>query len=235
MVAAQSFAALVETTLKLSAVELAIMRSVRAFLEIPPPEALDVWFYSGGSMLGTFRLGDCLQIEPAAFDQLGAGDVVAFLGPVGQASLVPCVHRIVSVLPNGLVMRGDNSRHSDARLLTEDDWLGLVSRFERDGTLRRVQSGWIGLQRARLLWIRRYVYDLCAWLVRKPYRWLRTHGLLRHFWQPTLTQIHLMTDNGPLIKYIFQGHTVASWLPEQDYFECRKPFDLVLSRPDRSV
>jgi len=39
-------------------------------------------------------------------------------------------------------------------------------------------------------------------------------------------------DNKPLVKYICGGRTVARWWPEQDRFECKKPYDLVIRRED---
>jgi hypothetical protein len=44
--------------------------------------------------------------------------------------------------------------------------------------------------------------------------------------------VHLRTEHGRLVKYVYGGRTVAWWWPGQNRFECRKPFDLVLRRED---
>jgi hypothetical protein len=64
--------------------------------------------------------------------------------------------------------------------------------------------------------------------VRGPYRSFRESGLIRHLWRPSIVRVRVMTENGPLLKYICGDRTVAWYWPEYERFTCRKPYDLVI-------
>jgi signal peptidase I len=188
--------------------------------------------YRGGSMLGTFRPGDCLTVEPVPIEHIRPGDVVAFLGAAREDGAEELVaHRVIAITPGGLVTRGDNNPHADAVLVTAGNLLGRVTHFERDGVRSPVRGGRTGLWQPRLLYIHRRAHALAVRLG-GPYRWLRSSGLLRRLWQPAVIRIRLATENGPLVKYLCGQRTVARWWPEEGRFECQKPYDLVIPPPD---
>ena len=188
--------------------------------------------YHGGSMLGTFRPGDCLTVAPVSLADVCPGDIVAFRRLDDDGDLGEFVHRVVAVVPGGLVTRGDNNPCADSTLVTADNLLGRVTHVERDGEMRPVRGGRWGLLHAWFLHARCRVWRLVACVGRGPYRWLRHKGLIARLWRPTVMKVHLATGNGPLVKYVCGGRTVARWWPEQNRFECRKPYDLVIPRPD---
>ncbi|MFB0535254.1 MAG: signal peptidase I [Anaerolineae bacterium] len=195
-----------------------------------------VRFYHGRSMGGTFRPGDCLTVEPVSLADVRPGDVVVYRGPNDQGDTEELVHRVVAAAPGGLVAHGDNNPCADMPLVTADNLLGRVTHVERDGRTRLVRGGRLGLLHARVLHARRHVWrqvrGLVACLGRGPYRWLRESGLVPRLWQPTVMKVRLATENGPLVKYVCGGRTVARWWPHQNRFECQKPYDLVIPRPD---
>lgn len=188
-------------------------------------------FYQGSSMLGTFRPGDRLAVVPMSIADLRAGDVIVFRGLGGQNEPDRIVHRVVATATDGLVTRGDNAPAADEHLLGAENLLGRVTHFERGGPWRPVRGGWLGLLRARALHTRRPVRRLIARASRKPYGWLCRSGLIRRFWRPTISRMQLCTDRGPVVKYVVGGRTVARWWPAKGRFECRKPYDLLISRP----
>ena len=187
-------------------------------------------------MAGTFRPGDYLTIIPASLESVQAGDVVAFEGMDAEGEPDVIAHRVVVVLPEGLATKGDNNPWSDGVLVTEDNLLGRVTRFERRGRRRRVCGGRWGLLRARWLRARRRAGwrsgRSVASMGRRPYRWLRGSGLVPRLWRPAITRVYLAADDDPVVKYVCGGRTVARWWPESGRFQCRKPYDLVISRPD---
>jgi hypothetical protein len=73
-------------------------------------------------------------------------------------------------------------------------------------------------------------------LLGPAYRVLRgSPGVRRLFgklFSPQLKTVRLETVEGPVVKFIHHGRTVARWWPERDHLECQKPYDLVISRPD---
>jgi signal peptidase I len=193
---------------------------------------LTVYAYRGGSMLGTFRPGDRLSIEPASLDEVRLGDVVAWrvACPTGAAEQI--VHRVVSLQPGGLVTRGDNKRCNDSGPVTAETLLGRVTCVERGGRVHPVRGGRLGLARARLLHARIHVRALAVRLGRRPYTWLRALGLVSRLWRPQITRLRVATGQGPLVKYLSAGLTVARWWPEQGRFECTRPYDMIIARPD---
>jgi signal peptidase I len=192
-------------------------------------------FYRGPSMAGTFRPGDSLVVENTPLDRIRPGDVVVFRGNDTADAPQQVVHRTIAALPEGLVTRGDNNLRVDGGLVTSDRLLGRVTHLVRAGKTRPVRGGWWGLLRVRALRCQRLARQrgrrLIAVLGRRPYRWLRNSGLVPRLWQPPVTRVQLATEDGPVVKYICHGRTVARYWPESGRFQCRKPYDLVVSRP----
>jgi hypothetical protein len=189
-------------------------------------------FYRGRSMGGTFRPGDYLAVAHVSLADVRPGDVVVYRRLDHQGDAEELVHRVVTRAPGGLIAQGDSNPRADTTLVTTDNLLGRVTHIERNGRTRRVRGGRLGLLRARMLHARRPVWRLMACAGRIPYRWLRGSDLISGLWQPVIIKIHLVMDDGPLVKYVCGGRTVACWWPEQARFECYKPYDLVIPRPD---
>jgi hypothetical protein len=188
-------------------------------------------------MWGTFRPGDYLTVEPASIAAIRPGDVVLYRGrdPAGEPEDV--VHRVVAVTPGGLVTRGDNNPQLDNVLVTQDNLVGRVTHVQRAGRTHPVWGGRLGMfrVRARHAWRRvlRLGWRLLRIVGRRPYRWLRESGLARRLWQPEMMRVLVITEDGPLVKYVSGRRTVAWWWPEAGRFRCRRPYDLVISRPGR--
>jgi len=187
-------------------------------------------FYHGCSMLGTFRPGDQLIIMPAIWEKIQPGDVVLFR----KNDRLEIVHRVMVVEGRGLVTRGDNNDSPDLELVSCQNLIGVVTNIERDGKLNPLIGGRLGLFWVNFLrfwiWFKRQV----IFIGRYPYRWLRENHWLINLWSPTLTKIQLETEHGPVIKYICSRRTVARWWPARHYFECRKPYDLVIPDPEKN-
>jgi signal peptidase I len=194
-------------------------------------------FYHGNSMLGTFRPGDRLIAEPVPITAIRPGDVVVYRGreELGQPERI--VHRVVAVTPGELVTQGDNSPYVDAEPVHPDTLLSRVTHVERDGRVRRVWGGRWGLLRARALhawWVgHRLGWRLLRIMGRRAYRRLREGGLVRRLWRPAATRIRVEAEDGPLVKYVHRGRTVAWWWPKTESFRWHRPYDLVIPRPDR--
>ena len=193
---------------------------------------LTVYTYRGGSMLGTFRPGDRLPVEAASLDEVRPGDVVALRVACPSGDAAELVHRVVCLQQGGVVTRGDNNRSNDLDLVTAETLLGRVTRVERGGRVRPVRGGRLGQARARLLHARIHVRDFAVRVGRRPYGWLRRSGMVPRLWRPQITCLRVATDKGDLVKYLVAGRTVARWWPEENRFECDRPYDLVIPTPD---
>jgi hypothetical protein len=187
-------------------------------------------------MVGTFHPGDYLIIAPVSPESVNAGDVIVFDGVNADGDPEVIVHRVVRVLPKGLATRGDNNPWEDEDMVTGDNLVGCVTHFERGGRRRRVHGGELGLLRVRALrvwkWAGLRARMAAAVLGRRPYHLLRDSGLVARMWQPTIIRVYLLADGDPVVKYVCGGRTVARWWPATYRFQCRKPYDLIISRPD---
>jgi signal peptidase I len=187
--------------------------------------------YRGISMHGTFQPGDLLVVAPVTMKDIRCGDVVAFRWRGSTSPRQRIVHRVQAYLPEGLITRGDHCHTADPSVVTAQNLIGRVSTFERDGKTRSVLGGWRGRAWALALRLWRRVAPVVGW----PYRRFRDADLLGSVWHPSLTQIHLETEAGPVIKTIHRKRTVARWWPAEGRFWCRKPYDLILTRPDAEI
>jgi hypothetical protein len=184
--------------------------------------------YRGISMCGTFRPGDLIQVVKVSIDELQPGDIVVFHWPHTDNQNQQVVHRVEARTRDGVITRGDRCRTADQTAVTDRHLIGRVSAVERDGQMRPVRGGWRGRMWATVLRLWRWIAPAVGW----PYRCLRSTGLAGILWRPPLAQVHLETRTGQVVKYIHRNRTVASWWPAEGRFWCRKPYDLILPRPD---
>lgn len=190
--------------------------------------------YTGPSMIPTFCPGHLLYVRPTAHD-ITSGDVIVFADPSGNSYVV---HRIVAMTDTEFVTRGDNNSSNDPFPILSDQVIGRVEIVDNQGCLKLVQGGNRGLWGA---WIRWGIRRADRWLrhaFRLPYQALRNSSVFRRFFSRWfschLKVVRLKTPDGPLFKTTYRGRTVACWWPKLNRFECRKPFDLVIPRPDAS-
>lgn len=196
---------------------------------MPHPPEPSYRFYNGASMDGTFLPGDRLLIIAARLDLLRPGDVIAFR--TGEKELV---HRVVARVSQGLVTRGDNNPRPDVGWVAEENLIGRVTRYERNGHWFWLPGGVLGNLVRVYLTTRRRLWTMIKSFGAHLYRLLRDSHLIGAVWRPNITQMSVTVDHEVIIKYIVHGQTVASWWPAKRRFICRKPYDLVLSPPDRS-
>lgn len=192
-----------------------------------------ILFYRGQSMAGTFRAGDSLSLLQVPLSEIRAGDVVVFRGTNHLGEADELAHRIIAVTPQGLIARGDDNPGPDSTQITAENLVGKVTHVLRDGRKRAVRGGQMGLLRARLLHARRPLRAVAASIGRGLYQRLRASKLVMRLWRPRISRIQISTENGPLVKYVCCGRTVAEWWPESKRFQCRKPYDLVIPSPER--
>lgn len=190
------------------------------------------FIYSGASMAPLFKPGDMLCARFHVWENIRPGDVVIIHWGNHINHSEHVVHRVVSVNQDNLNTQGDNNLKLDAQVVTNDNLVGLVFSFGRKGKIYSVRGGRLGLFYAHLVHTRNYIWMLIKRLGWRAYRRIRQSGLVARLWRPAISQIRVMTDEGPLIKYCFGTKTVARWWPQQKRFQVVKPFDLVLSDPE---
>ncbi len=181
-------------------------------------------------MKGTFRPGDLLTIEPVSLTGVRPGDVVVFSR---QQATEPgeIVHRVVRRTRGGLKTRGDAMGCEDAWVIGEHNLLGRVFYKTRNNRVSRVRGGRAGVRRAVMLHL---YWGLRRKGVRKfqnAYDCLKEIGLAHWVWKPRITRVMIACPDGPCVQYICNQRVVARYRPHTGTFECRKPWDLVVSSP----
>ena len=190
------------------------------------------FIYNGASMAPLFKPGDMLCACIPVWQNIRTGDVVIIHRENHINHSEHFVHRVVSVNRNSLNTQGDNNSKPDDQVISDNNLVGLVISFGRKGKIYSVRGGRQGLFHARLIHARNWIWSLIKHLGWRAYRWIRRSRLASRVWHPAISQIRVMTDEGLLIKFCFNGRTVARWWPQQKCFQVMKPFDLVLSDPE---
>ncbi len=191
--------------------------------------------YRGPSMAPLFRPGDLLFLRPLPLAALRVGDVVVFAGEADTS----VAHRIVRWSAAGPITRGDANSQEDPAVLDAARYIGRVEALERAGKCRRVLNGRAGWWLSRALRAGERVSRLLRLLFGFPYRRLRASATARRLlWRwvaPRFAMISIQparSGQGRLVKYTHRGRVVARWWPETGRWECRKPYDLFLARPE---
>ncbi len=192
-----------------------------------PENPGQAFLYHGTSMHGTFRHGDVLLVTPVDPSQVHPGDILAFFKRQAGGSNALATHRVQRRTAQGFITRGDNNAAPDPGAVSSERLVGRIDVIHRRGHAYSVRGGRAGQRWAAFLRLRRW--SLRA--IEAPYRFLCKSGLARLLWRPRLQQVHLLTGQGPLIKYVHGRQTVASWWPRKGQFLCRKPYDLVIPTP----
>jgi signal peptidase I len=195
------------------------------------------FIYNGPSMAPLFNPGDILCAQSLVLGDIQAGDVVIVRWRSERNETFCIVHRVISIRQDYLVTQGDNNPNLDEQVVTNDNLVGLVTSFGRQNHVYPIRGGRLGIFYAYLSHIRMQTRNLVGMLIRRlglwAYRPIRQSGLVAKIWRPAISQIRVMTPNGPLIKYCFGTRTVARWWPQLNYFDVLQPFDLVIPNPEK--
>jgi signal peptidase I len=191
-------------------------------------EKINFVFYAGRSMAGTFKESDRLKIEKSRMSEIKIGYVAVFISAKEGEKETHCVHRVVSFADKGLITRGDNNPKNDEEPVTEENLIGKVTHYERNGKIHKVWNGRLGLLRARGLHGRLHVIRTTKFFLRKPYRLFKKTGILAKFWRPEIETIYFETQDGPLVKYVHKGKTVASCWVDSNRWWFRRPYDFII-------
>jgi len=189
-------------------------------------------YYRGNSMRGTFQIGDRLLIKPVLIVDIIPGDIIVYQRPNNKENTEEMVHRVVALREGKLITRGDQNRTLDLTPVQSNQIIGKVIAKENRGYRQVVVGGEKGLQRAKLRWailrLNRFAYRLFIF----PYRLFRNSRFISMLWRPVTTKIHLKTEGGLVVKYIYKQKTIAIWEAASKRFNCRKPYDLVIFPPE---
>ena len=99
----------------------------------------NTFIYKGRSMWPCFQEGDLLVVADIEFNQIRAGDCIAYQRTSGRKA----VHRVVA-LQSSLITRGDSLPCVDTESVKSEQVIGRVVSFYRFGRRHQVVGGFIG-------------------------------------------------------------------------------------------
>ena len=184
------------------------------------------FIYTGKSMASIFQPGDCLFAVNARISDIRQGDIVVFKGQNVRGETSDVVHRVSAISKDGLITRGDNNPWQDHQPVTSENFLGLVTHYERNGIKKEVLGGRAGLLKADSIRALQPCKKAFISFARGPYRLLKKHSFFSRLYSPKFSKITLATKHGPLIKYVSGKKTIAWHMPENGFIKYRKPYDL---------
>lgn len=126
-------------------------------------------YYIGNSMRRVFQAGDRLYLEFRPLSEIRVGDIVCFVNPDSKVNVV---HRVIKVLPDGLVTCGDNNAKPDPQIVDATNYLGLVVRCLRQNRQIPVRNCLSGRVQFWLNRCRRNFRRAAGWGL----RWLSAGG-----------------------------------------------------------
>jgi hypothetical protein len=179
-------------------------------------------------MRGTLAEGDGVQIASVPYDLLRRGDVVAY-----RSGDQLVLHRIVGRRGGYWRTQGDGNWRQDAAPLAPERFIGVVTARERNGTTSVVTGGAAGARRAAGLHVWAFVRWSALTTFAPLYRLLRASRAVALVWRPRILAVRFAAPGGAVTKFVHRGRSVAQWVPQADRWTCRKPYDLLLSRPGR--
>jgi len=185
--------------------------------------------YRGLSMIPTFRNGDFLYTCSVIKNHISEGDVVVFISPDKKGFIV---HRIMAISNTSFITCGDHNLRNDFLPITIVDIIGKVELFENKSGIRRLVNGRLGLWMARVYHFASWMDHLLRYIFWTPYNFIRERRFMVLLWRPKISRIILQIEGThQIIKYLYNNRTIATWDPYCQHFECRKPFDLIISSP----
>jgi signal peptidase I len=192
-------------------------------------------FYYGKSMSPSFKEGDYLIFQATQITKISIGDVIFFPHLISKDTQKHCVHRVFQKFDQNLITRGDNNTKNDKEPVSAKNLIGRVTHYERNGKIHKVWNGRMGMLRARFLHGRLHVIRAAKFVLRKPYRLIKRTGIVAWLWRPEIETIHFQTQDGPLVKYIHKGRTVASCWTETNRWWFKRPYDFVINTKRKKI
>ena len=182
--------------------------------------------YTGPSMNPTLKAGDLLYITPYDGRKARKGDVIAFKPPNRKIYIT---HRVISVEPGAIRVRGDNNTHTDPWALNPDHIIGKVTHAQGKRG-RRICGGYPGHVYALVIHTLNGGKDRLSVLFRPVYDWSAQKGIPRR-WLP----FHLKTrvivysrHNGTEMQLFVGRYVIGRFRPRSDRWQIKSPFRLIV-------
>lgn len=182
--------------------------------------------YTGPSMYPTLKPGDLLYITPYDGHKTRKGDVIAFKPPNKEICIT---HRVISVEPGAIRVRGDNNTHTDPWALNPDHIIGKVTQA-RGKRGRRILGGTPGHVYALVIHALNRGKDWVGVLFRPVYHWFAQKGVPKR-WLPFHLKMRVITfsrRNGTEMQLFVGRYVIGRLRPGSNRWQILSPFRLIV-------
>lgn len=184
--------------------------------------------YTGQSMNPLFSTGDILYIIPYGETKISNDDIIVFRSPNDKTFIT---HRVVSILPYGIITKGDNSEYVDNWKLNPNDIIGKVIFIQRNGKLKKTFRGFGNKPYVEI--IRRYNYfkRRVLSILSPVYHSLSNKAIysLQDKKPSFLKQININRADGIEKQILLGKYLIGRLRPKCTKWEIKKPFRILLN------
>ena len=183
--------------------------------------------YLGSSMSPTLRSLEILWVRPYTDRIPRCGDVVVFSSSTGTQLVA---HRIVSRVPGGFRVQGDNNPNVDSELVGPGNIVGQVVYAQRGTRKRCVHGGRFGQGRAMARRVSVGVVHRVRGFLSGPYHLLVRGKLLpRLLPRRCRPRVVLFSRRGaPQLQLLWGKRSIGSYRPDTDRWKIDPPFRLFI-------
>jgi len=181
----------------------------------------------GPSMYPTLRSGDGLKLRTYQRPtDMRIGDVIVYPHPHRP---VDVVHRIINIVPDGVITRGDNNNLIDPYTVGFDEIKGKVVAVKRGARTLAMAGGLVGRCRHKLMLARKYAMPYIKMPPRLVSDGITRWGLLRIF-HPLLNLRILRIESSGRQRWILMAgrKAIGTRRSAAEAWQIRFPYKLVI-------
>ncbi len=185
--------------------------------------------YRGVSMNPTFIEPEMMTVIPYdAGSRIKKGDVICYKTETREDTIV---HRIIEVKDSKIRTKGDSNANPDPYTIDRINVIGRVCESHRDGRMRRIYGGLLGVAEMHLVKVRRPVMRFISRLLHCVYHGLSRSGIFIKL-LPKVKRIELAVferKNNKYPKLIFSGRKIGMYDPVMKGWKIRRPYRLFVN------
>ncbi len=183
--------------------------------------------YRGVSMNPSFIEPEMITVIPYTDAAIRKGDVICFKTDANENVIV---HRVIGIKGSRIQTKGDNNAAPDPYAIEKKDIIGRVHESRRDGRLRKIHGGAIGIAVMHLAKIRKPAVIFTTGMLHNAYRFISRTGIMRRL-LPESRQIEVAVFERKNIRYpkiIFSGRTIGRYDQKEKRWNIKRPYRIFL-------
>jgi signal peptidase len=179
--------------------------------------------YRGISMNPSFIEPEMIAVIPYKDSMIRKGDVICYKTDANEDVIV---HRIIDIKGLRVKTKGDNNAAPDLYTIEKKDIIGRVYESRREGRLRTIHGGAMGIVVMLLARMRKPAVIFTIGMLHGVYRSISRTGIMRKL-LPENKQIDVAVFERKNIKYpkiVFSGRTIGTYNLKEKRWDIKRPY-----------